>query len=306
MRIVTVCRAHNSPGGMGGVSRDRAAALRAAGHEVHVVAPRDRRYSDEFATACVAACDKVRPDLIHLDSYDGSRIWWGDRAERVALTMHSTTWSLFLTKWCLWRAGIAGPPTTSFPSMAKQCDNMQKADLVIAISRWEQGIMQDLCGLPDARMVYNPIAPYFFDTPRRPVPAGGYVLSAGAASTRGYDVAEGAAKEIGVPFKHVRGIAREDMVDVYDRCRALVLPTARASGFDLIYAESIARGRPVIVSKLAAYRMDCLPGTCHVPIRDVQAVASAIGTANCLEIEEGAADRHRPERHAAAWLEAVR
>ena len=305
MRVVQVCRAHNLPGGLGGVSRDRARALEAAGHEVHVIAPPDRCYSDAFAAACVDACDKLKPDIVHLDSYDSSRIWWADRPERVVLTMHTSGWSLFLSKWCLWRAGLAGPPATSFTDLAKQCDHMQKADVVIAISAWEQGILQDLCGLPDARCVYNPIAPYFFDTPTVPVPADGYFLCAGDPATRGYDVAEAAAREAGVPLRRVQGVPREDMVAVYDGCRALVLPTARPSGFDLIYAEAVARGRPVIVSKLAAYRLDWLSGTCYVPIGDVQRVAQAMRLISCLDIAPGAADRHRPERHAAAWLEAI-
>jgi len=305
MRIASVCRSYGNGGGMENVVHDRAEALRALGHEVHIISAPDGLYSDAFAAQCVEGCDRVKPDVICLDSFDGARSWWVERKERVALTLHGTPWSQFFTKWNLWMHAGRREPGASYANMRRMCKIIQQADVVIAISHYEQGLLQDLHGVPDAKCVYNPIAPYFFDTPTVPVPADGYFLCVGNHDVRGFDVAAKAAARAGVPFRVAKGVSREDMVAVYDGCRALVLPTVRPAGYDLTVAEAAARGRPVIVSGVGAYRLDGVPGTCYVPMRDVGAVAEAMGIVGRVHMAPVYASRHKPETHARAWVEAV-
>jgi len=304
MRIVSVCRSFGNGGGMENVVEDRADALRALGHDVHVIAAADGNYSDAFAQECADQCDTLAPDLIHLDSFESSRMWWDGRSERVALTLHASPWSHFFTKWNTWVHMGGKAPGMSYDLMKKQCAAIARADVVIAISRYEQGVLHDLCNVPDAKCVYNPIAPYFFSDTRMGADAG-YFLGAGDTNVRGFDVARDAAALIGAEFRHVQRVPRRTMPAIYDACTAMVLPTVRPSGYDLTVAESLARGKPVITSKVGPQREDVLPGMVLVPIRDVDAVAEAMRNVGSIQVPNDAANRFRPERHAEAWLEAV-
>lgn len=304
MRIVSVCRDYGNGGGMENVVHDRAEALRALGHDVTVVSAADGCYSDEFAEQCVTACGALKPDVVCLDSFDSGRPWWVGRPERVALTMHSNPWSLFFTKWNLWMAGFTTEPGASYSAMRRVCETIREADVVIAISGYEQGMLQDQCGVPEARLVYNPIAPYFFDAPITGPPADGYFLHVGHNAARGCAVALRAAEQAGVEVRFAAGLRRDEMVAVYDGCRALVLPTYRADGYDLTVAEAEARCRPALVGATGAYRSEAGGGIVALPLGDVDAWAEAL-SGPLPEVDGYDASRHEPGYHAAAWLEAV-
>lgn len=306
MRIVSVCRSYGTGGGMENVVHDRAVALRALGHEVFVVHAEDHRYSDTFARLCIERCDALKPELIHLDSYDGARPWWVDRPERVALTLHGNPWSYFFTKWNLWMHAGGKEPGMSYSATRRALECIRKADVVIVISEYERGLLCDTCGV-DVRTVYNPIAPYFFDTPQAEWPQGGYFLSVGGSTKRrGFDLARAAAATIGVEWRHATTVPREEMVEVYDGCRALVLPTFRTDGFDLVVHEALARGRPAIISRLGAYRSEA-EGAILVPPGDVEALCEAMRRCQppLAKARMRARLRHLPARHARTWLEAV-
>jgi len=280
---------------------DRTEALRALGHEVTVIHASDGTYSDAFARQCVAECDKCKPDVIHLDSFDRERPWWIARKEFIALTMHSNPWSLFFTKWNLWRHGHTGVPSINLADLATQCDIIRHANVVLAISRYEHRLLLDACGVPQARLVYNPIPSYFFDTPRVPVPTNGHFLHFGTSNTRGHNVAVAAAKVAGVELRVASGLSRPELVQVYDGCKALVLPSFRADGFDLTVAEATARCRPVITYYAGAYSTECAGA---LPLGDMGAVVRAMQRP-LPTVAADAANAFRPANHAAAWLKAI-
>jgi len=304
MKIASVCRAYGNGGGMENVVDDRAVALREAGHEVVIVHAADGKYSDDFAAKCVSECDRFAPDIIHLDSFDGDRPWWVDRGERVALTVHSTPWSSYFTKWNAWRHDRGKEPGLFFKLIAQQCDIMAKADVVIAMNRYEHECLRDRCGLLAAKLVYNPIAPYFFEGPIAPVPADGYFLHIGNQVVRGYIEFVQACHAAGVEHHIASGVARRDMPAVYAGCKALVLPTYRADGYDLTVAEANACGRTAIVGATGPYLAECGGGIEATPLGDPQALADRLaGEFETQDIYE--ASRHEPGYHAHEWLEAV-
>ena len=266
MRIVSACRSYGNGGGMENVVHDRAVALRALGHEVTVVHASDGLYSDEFAAQCVDQCDLIKPDIIHLDSFDGSRQWWVDRPERVAVTLHSNAWSSFFSKWNLWMHDRAEHPGMSYTSARRHCGIIRTFDVAIAIGRYEHDLLRDACNVPDAKLVYNPIAPEFFDTPTVPPPADGYFMHIGKQVARGWDIAKLAALSIGAEIRSVSGVSRQDMVAVYDGCKALVLPTFRADGYDLTVAEAEARCRPSFVGATGNYLAEAGGGIVATPL----------------------------------------
>lgn len=336
MRIVLVCRAHPflRAGGMPFVVEDRAKALAACGHEVHVLTTGGSRndlrrvdgyhlhlldcermaYSRAFAAECRDACESLRPDVIHLDSFDPDHLWWTGRpggANRTAVTMHGighgVGWGSLLTQWNLYLDGTGPKPEFDLRALKRHRDALAHADIAIAISRHELWIMRDTYALSKERtsLVRNPIPSYFFEGVRPPNPAG-YVLCAGNRGTsgnRGFANAERAARRAKAGFHVVHDVARADMPAVYDAARALALPTYWSQGYDLTVAEALARRRPVIASHTGSYAREEIPGLVTFSRGDEDAMAALLR--DPPDVPEGVVDDHRPEKHAEVWELAV-
>lgn len=335
MRIVLVCRAYptHRPGGMPFVCQDRARALAAVGNDVHVLttshphlpdyvedagvqvhhlkAAPSQAYTDGFASACAAATRALAPDVLHLDSFDRDRLWWADGAgaRRTAITMHGFGPGAFLTQWNLYLAGRGPTPTFDAASLAREAHALRGADVVIGISRHELWQLVDVYNLTNARLVYNPIAPAFFATPPTdPADARGFMSigNPGTSGNRAFDIAGAAARAARVPFRAVTDVSREALPAMYDAHRALVLPTFWSQGYDLTVAEALARRRPIIVTATGSYwqEREASPYMVHVPRGDHAAIARYMA-GDLPSVPPGAADLHRPQDHAAVWLEAV-
>lgn len=341
MKIMLCTRVTNlhRAGGMPHVVADRASALAAAGHTVEVVTtsipgldpmcvPRDycvsteaplgvgsppQRWTREFSEVCAERYRRFRPDVVHLDSFDRANMWWDggvDRARcRVAITLHGFGWGAFLTNWN--RARRLGDlfPKPNFEDMAAEAAALARADVVIGVSRHEWRMLRDEYGLTQARLVYNPIARCFFDTPPAPR-LDAYFLSAAVSGqdTRGFTAAKQACERVGVPFREVRDVPREQMPAVYDGAAALILPTAYGQGYDLAVCEARARGVAAIMSATGSYLSEAEEFDRLVPPLDAGAVERELRTwsaPNRLTVRAVAEERHHPDRHAQAWLRAV-
>lgn len=346
MRIMLVARVlpQHRPGGMPFVTWDRAEALAALGHDVHVVttarqpapwpagvitsrgsanlathytdAP-PQQWSGPFAEACASLCRRLAPDVVHGDSFDRERPWWAEAPCRKAVTMHGFGFGAFLTKWNLYRVGSAAHggnwrmPSFDGPALRDEALALAKADAVLAVSRWEWRMLRDQYGLPRARVVYNPLPAYFWDAPepgaRTRARRDGYFLCAAVSgqAERGFAQARAACTRAGVPFREVRDVPREKMPAQYDGAKALLLPSAWNQGFDLSVAEARARGVPAILSPTGSYLDEAQPWDRHCELGDVDGLAALLKGYEPPAVPPGAADAHRPGAHAAAWLAAV-
>lgn len=326
VRIALSCRAYvtNSHGGMENVCADRAEELARQGHDVHVVTGGEPQvtehngvavhqvggkpypYTDELAAGSVAACEALRPEILHLDSFDCMRPWWRDRPGKprvVATTYHGGGWGKVLTDWNAFRVGMGGPPTIKADHLLAQARCVATTfDRVIAIGHWEQLLLRTTMHRLDARLVYNPIAPCFFEGPF--CEPGDSVLMVTRDKVRGYEIAQAAAAKAHVHLEVAEGYTREQMPAVFDGCKALILPTLRADGFDLTVAEALARRRPVLASGTGSYLMERCDGYHIVPVWHVDALAARMRQ-DLPEVSPYAADRHRPKNHVFDWLEAL-
>lgn len=337
MRIALSCRTYPTqrPGGMPFVCQDRAEALAAMGHDVHVLTTgwdgpipeqpegltlhhldvKSQVYSKEFADACVAACNFLSPDIIHLDSFDRERQWWTSRPgspEVTAVTMHGFGPGAFLTKWNLWLAKRDRRNLVfDAAGMAAEAKALLTFNQIIGISRHEQWMLQDLYGLLNAKLVYNPIAPCFFlpaGKKNRPPQRLSFICAGnpGTSGNRDFNTARRAATKARAKAKIVSGQTRAQMPDLYRSASALVLPTFWAQGYDLTVAEALACCRPVIVTGTGSYlrEAEVNPYLILVPRNNERALTEAMLGMLPL-VPEGAAEQHRPATHARAWLEAV-
>jgi glycosyltransferase involved in cell wall biosynthesis len=260
-------------------------------------------HSPALAQGTVEVLQALRPDVLHLDSFDGDSSWWQQRPGKpkmIALTMHGANWGKVLTRWNDYRLGNSDDCGMDWKGLRSQTDKMHTFDRVIAVSLHEQWMIQQLDGCLSTRLVYNPIAPAYF-APRVDCPAGAPFM---AMASRWPKMAERAAAESGMPLDIIEGVPSAKMPAVYDAHRALVLPTLWAQGYDTVIAESLARGRPVLAFASGSTLMDRSPGVsiCEMGRPDVLGRMMAEPLPH---VPEGVADRFRPERHAAAWLEAV-
>lgn len=339
MKIMLVARVvpQHRPGGMPHCTFDRAEALAKAGHEVHVVTTalandtsdtfvkqgsptvyhvpsKPQVWSKEFANQCELLANAIKPDILHSDSFDRDQPWWIGKPMHI--TMHGFGMGSVLTQWNRFRVGngFASPNERELRDCKTEAASLSKARTVIGVSKWEWRMLRDQYGLRQAKLIYNPIAPCFFDAP--PMYDDGptqrtYFLCAAVSQgeTRGFDVAQRAAKLAGVELRIARDVPRRDIPALYDGAKALVLPTTFCQGYDLSIAEARARGCPAILSPTGSYLDEAKPWDRFVEIGDVEGLASALqhnveyGTPVAVPVN--AADEHRPERHVERWLEAV-
>lgn len=334
MKIVSVCRAYptHRPGGMLFVVQDRARALVRIGHEVHVLTTsRDGRAgfeldegvevhyleckpqvnSDEFASGCSMFCSTYEPDIIHSDSLDVGRNWWTRFKAKTAVTLHGFAWGDFFTKWNLFKLGRAQPPEFDAYKFKTEMEAINTFNTVIGISLHEHWMLQDLFSIYRAKLVYNPISKYFFETETVPPPKIKRFLcaSVGSRDTRLFDLAGEAAAKAGVELVTISAVPRENMPQVYDSVSAVVVPTAYSQGYDLTVAEAFSRCRPAIVSATGSYLRESEfdDHLITVPLGDVGALAEAmVGELPVINrIKDSTDNPNHPYNHACNWLESI-
>ena len=328
MRIVLCCRGYPTqrPGGMLFICRDRAVEL-AKNHEVHVLTTghTSRRsgtvdgvlvhhlkckplaYTTQFAEQCSTFCKRMKPDIIHCDSVDPSRLWWKDLKCKKALTVHGFCIGGFLTNWNLHRICKGPAPKFDASKWMEEVRAFKSFHTVIGTSIHEQWLLKDPMGIHNAKLVYNPIPNYFFDQPKS-LPTTPKFLCA-AVSQRGlrlFDVAVQAAKEAGIDLVESSNTLRHKMPELYDSVSALLVPSARSSGYDLTVGEALARCRPVITSTTGSYLRE---GE-HSPYIIPTALGNKVELVKLMKSElpvvpQGYANKHRPEEHVKNWLEAI-
>lgn len=328
------------------VCQDRARALVKAGHEVHVITTgrkaaegeqlddkgvqvqhmpcKSAENSDEFARHCSKYCKSLSPSIVHLDSLDVLRPWWKDLPKTIvtACTLHGFCWGDYFTKWNLWQRSAASldtAPAIDQRGIAKERKLFASFNRIIGISRHEHWMLADLMNLFDAKLVYNPIADCFFETPRTIPPQSHTrrILCAAVSGhkERGFDIAERAANGV-AELVFAKDVPREQMPQLIDNCHALVLPTAYSQGLDLAVGEAIVRRRPVIVTATGSYRREAELGGIYesspagplflVPLTDTDALAQAM--ARPLEPIDWRGAKpwlHGSAVHAKKWLEAI-
>jgi len=337
MRICLVCRGYPTqrPGGMLFVCQDRAEALAAMGHDVFVLTTgaangkestivscegrltvmhlpcEPLAYSAEFGRQCAEAVARLHPKVLHLDSFDRNCPWWSSYEGGLrAVTMHGFGWGSLLTRWQMFLAGdshVRGITQQEFVDADRERQALAGFDRRITISRHEHWLMGETYGL-SSHLIYNPIAPAFF-RPLAPLPTCHKVFLAAAISghsQRGFHGLESLARKAGVKVRIVTDVPRSMMPDQYDSVHGLLLPTRYCQGYDLAVAESLARGRPVIASAVGSYYAEAaefLPGLTVVPPGDQEAWMAAMLRAP--QLVHGGSGRHRPECHAALWLDSL-
>jgi glycosyltransferase involved in cell wall biosynthesis len=281
-----------------------------AGLRVHCLPGTSESWSAEFADSCRLFVEQAKPDLLHLDSFDRINPWFvnapGRPTMRVGVTMHGFGPGAFLTEWNKFRAGNGPAPHFDANDLRAEASALSHADHVFAVSEHELWMLRDMYGLRQAQQVYNPIAPYFFTKPRKQHDRKGFILAAvSGAGNRGSDVALAAARDAGVELVVVSGRRRPDMVNVYDRIQALVLPTFYSQGFDLTVGEAMARGCPIIASETGSYYYLRWQPYCKlVKLGDVPELVEALKNPPTPP-GPTAGTLHDPKRHAQKWLTAM-
>jgi glycosyltransferase involved in cell wall biosynthesis len=339
MKIMLVSRVtpHHRPGGMPFVVQDRAEALAKAGHDVHVVTTHlagktvervgslvhffdaespSQKWSREFARACEEHWRCFQPDVLHLDSFDAEHPWWQDK--RACITVHGFGWGAFLTKWNLWTKdprvaiGLTPPPTFDAIRLGCEVKMLRCARVAIGVSKHEYRMLRDEYGLPQAKLVYNPIAEFFFFQDRSERDREYFVCAAvSGQQERGFGVARSAAIRAGVELRICERLPREQLPAVYDGAKALVLPTFYAQGFDLAVCEARARGCPAIVSATGSYLAEAGPWDTLIQPGDTDGLADALmkwgqqPVTPLADLMQSSADCHRPDRHVEEWLAAT-
>lgn len=319
------------------VCQDRANELALQGHEVHVIttsatssagevvagaeaaesgvivhylgAPA-QEWSRAFAELAATRVENVAPEILHLDSFDRENVWWPGMAPRVAVTMHGLGWGGWLTEWN--KARAYGETLAIFPArkLLQEAEGLAQADIVFGVSRWEHRLLRDQYGIERARLLYNPIAPYFFEERPRRERHGFLCVAVSQGGTRGFKIAEAAARRAGVRLTVATDIRRDGMVELYDRAQAIVLPTAFCQGYDLSVAEARARGCPAIMSPTGSYLDEALPEWDELVglgnVAELAHVMKTWGDVRRLRTVEAETDpRHKPAEHVRRWLELI-
>jgi len=336
MKIVCVCRGYptHRPGGMLYVCQDRARALVRAGHEVHVLTTgktgqsifddkgvcvhyldcESLIYTLRFAQQCSAWVDKFKPDILHLDGFDVNHPWWVDKKNsrcQVAITMHGFGMGAFLTRWNLFLAEKIEDVSFQPSKLAKEAKIISQANYIFAISLHEKWMLEDTYGLyGKVRLLYNPIAPYFYDKIEDQVDRSSF-LCLGCKGTNGnrfFSFAVEASKKASVGLMIVTDQPREQMPKMYHQSAGLVLPTYWSQGFDLTIAEALACRRRVIVTATGSYIREAEnnPYLHLAPRGDIDAIAEQMQKIFLLgpvDAEHPCRLQHRPDIYVQKWLE---
>lgn len=343
MKLVFVCRCYvtQRPGGMLHVLQDRAEALAARGHEVHVLTTahdakqRDHDYrvvlngvtvhhllaipqvySDQFHRRCARQVSDLKPDILHLESIPpGDTPWWcecrDDVAGPVAVTMHGFDMGALLTQWNMFMAGC-GEPSDSWSAMRQQVRQLEQYDVVIAISEHEQNMLRHYYGIPAVR-VYNPIHAAFFAEELTPVAEDAQFLCAAVSghTERNFSLADAAVKLTGSRLHTVSKCSREQMPAQYAKCRGVILPTRYAQGFDLTLAEAAAVGRGALVTETGSYAYEYKTLGYQLLAPNITAgeladKLSAWVPPDPAQLRALAIDKFHPSVHCDRWLLAVK
>lgn len=301
-----------------GIHGDRESVIQDQGVEVRHLPCKSLRYSREYANACAKFCESWTPDIVHCDSLDTHHRWWVSLKCRTAVTLHGFSVGAILTNWNKARVTVSGfgVSTSEFANIRQEAEAIASFGRVLAISLHEQYLLQDLMGLVNARLVYNPIAQEFFELPLVPLPANPQFMSAAITGhrVRRFHWADSVASKAGYRVSSPTGVLRSEMPGQYDQATAYLLPTLYAQGADLTVSESLVRGRPVLVSATGSYLRESHPGGIWhglvrvLPIDGESEWISAIKEAAANRDLVRAVDQlepHRPAVHAAKWLDAV-
>lgn len=328
-KFVFACRAYPTTrvGGMPFVCQDRAEALaRLKLGEVHVLTAGNRPsevlnnvnvhyvggpevgYSREYAEGCLSFCRKINPDVVHLDSCDQSHRWWLDLSKKAFLTLHGFGAGAELT---LFNRGAGNPDFIKQLPEAKVFRTFQK---VFAVSEHELWMLEDIYSLPNAKLLRNPIAEYFFharsDSVVVDVPT---LLSSEVAetSTRNFNATRFVAEKLGWDSKVIRGVSRVDMPWHYDSSSVLFLPTDYSQGFDLTVLEAMARGKHVVAACTGSYsRAKYVYPMLHTYPRNdldevVRVLTDVIRFTSVGVLSNGPLHESTPFRHVQNWLHLV-
>lgn len=340
MKIALCCKVYPTarPGGMGFVCQDRARALAKLGHEVHVLTTgrvthqgetlvdagvevhhmpcKSVHYSQEFVDHCLIHCRQWLPGIIHCDSFGVDyRPWWKSCQARTAVTMHGFCWGAYFTQWNLYYRHGGRPPQLDADKVAHEREMIASFNVQIGISLHEHWMLKCLMGIFSAKLVYNPIAEYFFSHPNAPLPsiASPRFLCAAVSGhyERGFAIAAQAAKLAGAKLV-VADSPREQMPSLIDSCHALVLPTAYCQGLDLTVAEALVRNRPVVATATGSYLREAESGGIYekliklIPLTDINALAADMKLPmTWVDKRWAKLQLHYPQVHAEKWLEAI-
>lgn len=314
------------------VCYDRAVELVRRGHEVHVVttslsaksgafgekgvrsehgvyvhythAPA-HQWSETFADRCFETAVMLSPDLIHSESFDRSNRWWEPFKGEIplAVTMHGVGFGGWLTKWNGYRALGWSPEPFPHAEVRGEADGLTTFDRVIAVSKWEHRIIRDQYAVRNVRLVYSPIAPEFFEEVPEQKRSGFLCAAISGSGPRGFSAARDAARRAAVQLVQASTVPRSEMPALYDRVKAVVLPTAYAQGYDLTIAEGRARGCPAIMTPTGSYLDEAEEWDRFVDLGDVDGLATA------MREEPPEVTRlpfkHHPGQHVECWLGAV-
>lgn len=324
------------------VVQDRAEALVRDNHDVHVITTgiagkaaavlngvkihyldcEPLVYTDRFAEACIKKTTELAPDLLHLDSFDPERVWWKRMSVQpyTAVTMHGLRIGERLTSYNRWLLRQETTPGVPAMTLEQEARTLRECfDRVLAISEWEYLQLVTMYNVPEriVRKVYNPIASYFYDTPAvLPDTASPTFLCVAVSGhdQRNFFLAEEAAKAVGFKLQVVKNKARIEMPTVYDKAYGLVIPTTYAKGFDLTFAEALSRQRPVICSTSSPYFLESQRYD-HCEHKHVYRVNMGDSKGLGMVMQQVVNDfqpqemvrpqKHRPEVHVEAWLQAM-
>ncbi len=338
-------------GGMPFVTQDRAHELVRQGHEVHILTtgmdqggmvieePVDAWFQDgtewrkgptgsavtvhhlpcapeTYSTTYAQQCDdlvrRLQPEIVHLDGFDRDNPWYSGGTWRKAITLHGFGWGGTLSNWQAYRTGRGDKPIANFEGMKKESIELRdRFHAVITISTQEYWLAEDLYGLTNVHLVYNPILPDYFIRPLVPPPAEKQFLCASITgqAMRCWDFAQACCAEAGVKLVQVKDVPRDQMPALYDQSTAVLVLSLYEQGFDLTCAEAAARGRAIICHNIGSYGREAEGDKFMVTIPPLDRAALIellqAPVENYPLIANLQQSIHQPSTHVAEWFQAI-